>query len=196
MRFCKEVDATHVSAYILKIEENTKYNSIRDLLNLPDEDTVSDYYILMCDYLNNNEYKQYEISNFSKKGYESKHNLKYWNCDEYLGIGPSAHSFVSGKRFYTPNDIESFNKDIIIKDGIGGDIREYIMMRLRLNEGIIFNEFYNRFNKAIPDKYIKNASDIKLKNFVNVDDKWIILTSNGFLLSNYIISIILDGYYS
>ena len=89
--FCARQGAKHISAYILKIEEGTKYCKIRDRLSIADEDEQAEMYLMACERLEEYGYRQYEISNFAFEGYESRHNLKYWHDEEYIGIGPSAH---------------------------------------------------------------------------------------------------------
>ena len=119
--FITDLEPEHISAYILKVEENTPFNKVYDTLKLPDEDSTADQYLQMCKYLENKGYGHYEISNFSKSGFESRHNLKYWELKEYLGLGPSAHSFINGKRFYFERDLEKFIKGASpLPDGEGG----------------------------------------------------------------------------
>ena len=89
----------HVSCYALKVEEGTPFYEMREALNLPDDDTVADMYLNAVETLRGRGYRQYEISNFCRKGQISKHNMKYWNGGEYLGFGPSASSDFAGKRF-------------------------------------------------------------------------------------------------
>ena len=189
--FCNSLDVLHISAYILKIEEKTRYNKIKDKLNLPDEDNVADLYMYMVEHLKKYKYNQYEISNFCKEGYESKHNLKYWECEEYLGIGPASHSYVDEKRFYTPKKFKDFYDGIIIDDGVGGNEEEYIMLNLRLSKGVDFIKFEEKFGYSFPQKYIANASNPIFLDYVYISDKNIHIKEKGFLLSNYIISSIL-----
>ena len=92
---CIELKPTHISCYMLKIEENTGFYNLK--LNLPSEEEVSNMYLFLCDYLEKEGYNQYEISNFSRENRESKHNLLYWECEDYIGLGPAAHSFIEGK---------------------------------------------------------------------------------------------------
>lgn len=187
--FCIEADVPHISAYMLKIEENTFFFKNRDKLRLPDDDTVADMYLMLGDELEKHGFKNYEISNFAKQGFEGKHNLKYWNAEEYLGIGPSAHSFIDGKRFYYPRDIEYFiNGNAPVDDGTGGDEQEYIMLRLRLADGIIFDEFEKRFNKKISENLIKKAKKYADMELTKVNEKSVSFTRKGFLISNTIIS--------
>ncbi|MGN0551291.1 MAG: radical SAM family heme chaperone HemW [Acutalibacteraceae bacterium] len=189
--FCKEAGAKHISAYLLKLEENTEFYKNKDLLNLPDDDAVSDLYLLMCEHIEKLGYAQYEISNFSLPGFESRHNLKYWRCEEYLGIGPAAHSFIDGKRYFTPNSFKDFYSGVIISDGDGGSEEEYIMLNLRLSRGVSFKDFNTRFGYGFPNKYIKKAEKFKSKGLLETDNNGIRLKKEGFLLSNYIIGSIL-----
>ncbi len=192
-RFCIESGVPHVSAYMLKLEEGTYYYSNAEKLNLPDEDTVADMYTLFGDILEQNGFCNYEISNFAKEGFEGKHNLKYWNGEEYLGIGPSAHSFIDGKRFYYPRDIGHFlNGGETLSDGDGGDGEEYIMLRLRLRDGVLFRDYEERFGKTFPDEIRQKTGEFEKLGLIVADENSIRLTRKGFLLSNTIISTLLS----
>lgn len=198
LRFCVDNFIPHVSVYLLKIEKNTRFFEIKDSLSLPDEDTEAEFYLLSSRFLNSNGYKHYEISNFCKNGMESKHNLKYWNCDEYLGFGPSAHSFINGKRFFYKNSINGFIENPIqISDGFGNSPEEYCMLRLRLADGLEEKEYKTRFNTPIPDIFYKRADKYVNSGLVSISKqgKGIKLTSKGFLLSNSLISEIMANYF-
>lgn len=187
--FCKNSGAKHISAYILKIEEGTPFYKIKSTLSLPDEDETCDLYLSAVEMLEKAGYKQYEISNFSEKGFESRHNLKYWHCEEYLGIGASAHSFVDGKRFYYKRSIDDFISGISpVDDGLGGDNEEYIMLALRLSEGLVFDKYEKRFGKTVPETVIKKARELKKHGLLNIQDNSISLTVQGFLISNSVIT--------
>ncbi|MBE6771990.1 MAG: radical SAM family heme chaperone HemW [Ruminococcaceae bacterium] len=189
IEFCQKSNAKHISAYILKIEEGTPFFKIKSTLDLPDEDKTCDLYLSAVNELKKAGYYQYEISNFSQKGYESRHNLKYWHCEEYLGIGASAHSFVDGKRFYYERSIDGFISGAApIDDGIGGDEEEYIMLALRLSEGLNFQKYQDRFGQNIPPKVISKAKELEKFGLVTVNKKSISLTVDGFLVSNSVIS--------
>ncbi len=190
--FLLSQDIKHISAYMLKIEENTPFFKKQNSLLLPDEDTVCNMYLHTVKRLEENGFNQYEISNFSKEGFESKHNLHYWRTEEYLGIGPSAHSFLNGKRFYFPRDFDSFIKNPTpIDDGEGGDEEEYIMLALRLKEGLQGEKFKKIFNRYPDDSIYKKAAALNRPDLILIDGKNISLTANGFLLSNSIISSLL-----
>lgn len=189
IEFCKSSGANHVSAYILKIEEGTPFYKIKNTLTLPDEDATCDLYLSAVSLLEKAGFYQYEISNFSKKGFESRHNLKYWRCEGYLGIGAAAHSFVNGKRFYYERSIDGFiNGNPPVDDGFGGDEEEYIMLALRLSEGLNFEKFKERFGHPFSEKSLKNAKELEKHGLVKVTENEIFLTANGFLVSNSVIS--------
>lgn len=171
--FIKSVGVPHVSAYMLKIEEGTKFFQMRDRLVLPDDDTVGEMYLKTVDTLASFGIKQYEISNFAVPGFESRHNTKYWTLTPYLGIGKSAHSFWGGKRFFY--DIE-WNK---IDDGTGGDKEEQIMLGLRLAKGI---------DKSLVDRDF--AEFVKMGYVADLGER-IALTPKGMLVSNTIINYII-----
>ncbi|MFA5658748.1 MAG: radical SAM family heme chaperone HemW, partial [Oscillospiraceae bacterium] len=100
-RLCS-LPVSHISAYMLKIEKNTPFNSPEIIRQLPDDEKTADIYLFAAEKLEKNGFLQYEISNFSKPGLECRHNLKYWRCEEYIGIGPSAHSYFNNKRYFSP----------------------------------------------------------------------------------------------
>lgn len=187
--FCIEMNVPHISCYILKLEENTPFYKMQQRLNLPDDDLTADMYLFMCEYLESHGIMQYEISNFAKPGYESRHNLKYWHDEEYLGLGASAHSFLGGKRFYYPRDIECFlsGKEPIF-DCNGGDFAELAMLALRLTEGLTEKRVQQRFGFSIPSEMRERAEKFQKNGFLISDNDGIRLTKQGFLLSNTIIS--------
>ncbi|MBO5858426.1 MAG: radical SAM family heme chaperone HemW [Clostridia bacterium] len=193
VEFCKKSGAAHVSAYILKIEEGTFFYKKKDSLILPDEDETSELYLEAVNALEKAGFTQYEISNFSKENYESRHNLKYWRCEEYLGIGAAAHSFADGKRFYYERSIADFIEGKPpVDDGEGGDEEEYIMLTLRLKEGLNFAKFKSRFGKTIPHGILEEAKALQKHGLVIVDSEKIALTKQGFLLSNAVICRLLE----
>lgn len=183
-------EVKHISAYILKIEENTLFFRRRDSLSLPDEDTVCDMYEFTCRYLEENGFSQYEISNFSKKGYESKHNLKYWNSEEYLGLGPAAHSYLNGKRFYHTRNFEEYLEKPAeyIPDGDGGSFEEFAMLKLRLTEGVTKKEIAEKFCEKKFDELLKKSDRFIKMKLMNSDGEFLSFTKQGFLLSNTILS--------
>lgn len=168
--FIGKAGVTHISAYMLKIEESTPFFKLQDRLALPDEDTVSEMYLKTIKVLEQLGFYQYEISNFAKSGFESRHNTKYWTLEPYLGFGPSAHSFWNGERFYYDKNGE------IIPDGIGGDEEEKIMLGMRLTKGV---------DRALIKKDI---SQYLASGYLKTDGKNVAFTPKGMLISNYILS--------
>lgn len=187
--FCASSGASHISAYLLKIEEGTLFFSIKEKLRLPDEDETCEMYLSACDMLNARGFKQYEISNFSIPGKESRHNLKYWNGEEYLGIGPAAHSFLGGRRFYYPRSLPDFLSGALapVPDGSGGSFEEYAMLRLRLSEGLTENGVSERFGHSIPQAMRRRCAPFVKGGLVLEDEIGIRFTKDGFLLSNTLI---------
>jgi oxygen-independent coproporphyrinogen-3 oxidase len=187
--FCAALNIQHISSYILKIEERTVFG--RKNIQLPDDDAVSDQYLFAVEELERLGYHQYEISNFSRAGCESRHNLKYWHCGEYLGIGPAAHSFMEGRRFFFNRNISDFiNGCTAVQDGIGGDFEEYIMLGLRLTQGIS-RSGCEKFGGNLFDELAERSKKIPC-DCINVTEDNISLTPKGFLISNTIIFVLLD----
>lgn len=187
MDFCKSLGVKHISAYILKIEEGTKFYTIKDSLNMPSDDEQAEMYMYVSEYLESIGYNQYEISNYSLEGFESKHNTKYWRCEEYIGIGPSAHSFYNGERFYYNRSFEEFYNDKTNFDCIGGTEEEFIMLNLRLKRGLIFKEYEEKYNKKFPEEIIKKAKILEKAGLLTVDKEKVSLNRKGYLVSNAII---------
>lgn len=194
-----KLEPDHISAYSLIIEEETYFYNLykQDKLNLPEEDIERLMYLTTKDTLKKYGYHQYEISNFAKLGKECFHNKVYWKCNEYLGLGVSASSFIDESRIKNIDDIEEYiekiNKDenvieeIHVND-ISDDMEEFIFMGLRMIEGIKINEFQKRFNKDIYEVY----GDIIEKNIKRelliCNSEKLFLSSRGMEISNYVMS--------
>ncbi|MGN0532062.1 MAG: radical SAM family heme chaperone HemW [Eubacterium sp.] len=170
LSFVDSMAVQHISAYMLKIEEGTRFYKMRDNLPLPCEDDLSAMYLKVVDSLNKMGLHQYEISNFALPGYESRHNKKYWQLAPYLGLGKSAHSYWNGRRFYYDQE---FN---LVNDGVGGSDEERIMLGLRLTEGV---------DKSLLNRDVTPYIDMGLMTYRG--DR-VALTPQGMLVSNTIIS--------
>ena len=187
INFYEENRLSHLSAYMLKIEEGTPYYESN--LEFASDDLCSDFYIYLSDKMQKLNYCHYEISNFCLKDKQSKHNLKYWNLDDYLGIGPSAHSLVDKSRFYYKGSLEDFiSCGEILDEGIGKTPEEYVMLKLRLAEGISNEEYKNRFGESLPKVFFQKAKKFEELGLVKINKNNMSLTLKGFLLSNKIIS--------
>ena len=193
IEFCKDCNVNHISAYILKFEENTPFFIIKNSFELFDDDSQAEMYLHVVNELAKHGYNQYEISNFCKDGFEGKHNLRYWRDQEYLGLGPSAHSFVDNKRFYYSRNIEDFYRNIVIEDGVGGDAEEYIMLSLRLKEGLNLETLCSRYNFTLSKNFLYRINKLKSEGLVDFKSSVVSLTKRGFLVSNTIINYLLDA---
>ena len=199
VEYAVSLNPEHISAYGLKIEENTPFGRNVNSLSLPTEDEDYEMYMLLCNTLKQSGYEQYEISNFSKKGFRSRHNMKYWLCQEYVGFGPAAHSYFNGERYYYHNDINEYiykSRDKIIEDYKLGkpteaeQMDEYVMLRLRLSDGIDEGEFEDAFGISFLSEYSKIENFVKTGHVSHQNSKFS-FTTEGFFVSNYILSEIL-----
>ena len=195
--FCPVAD--HISAYLLKVEEGTPFGRQHMERFCPDEERSADLYLFAVNELKQRGFEQYEISNFAKDGKYSRHNTRYWDCSEYLGIGPAAHSFWQGERRCFARDLDGFISaenpwDLWIYDDKGGDFFEYAMLRLRLSAGLVFSDCIERY----PDvdlSFLKQQAEQLLKHgLIFMDYKHIALTTEGFLVSNSVIWRLLEHY--
>ena len=196
-----ELHPEHLSCYGLKLEEGTPmYRYINSPL-IPTDDEQADMYLYTCETLERYGYPQYEISNFSVPGYESKHNLKYWTLQDYMGFGPGAHSCVNNVRYSFVKDLDKYiaavNGDKLIIDEYEQIVpvqkaAEYLMLGLRTAHGISEEEYHKIYLSdwaPIEDSF--NSFEKKgwaMKN----GDRWR-LTPQGFLVSNQLIGVMLDA---
>ena len=186
----------HISAYCLKVEENTPFGRMGKALVLPDDDEASDMYEGCVNALKSAGYQRYEISNFSKKDRESRHNLRYWLCDEYLGIGAAAHSYFDGERFaFSPNITAFANGEFSFSEREKIDCKErmseYVMLGMRLSRGVSAPEFEKHFGSSIETIFpeIKRFVD---SGHIIFDGENYRFSDEGFFVSSYILSEILD----
>lgn len=187
----------HMSCYGLKVEEGTPLYDYQDFCNLADDDTQADMYLSAVEILQQHGYRQYEISNFCRKGNVSRHNLKYWSGGEYLGFGPNASSDFAGRRFTIVRDLRGYIDGIRHGGQVLQDVQEvpererageYLMMRLRTASGIDPKEYEKRFLlpfDALEAQLLRcRENRLAAKTY---DGRWH-LTPEGFLVSNSIIS--------
>lgn len=189
-----DLGATHVSAYLLKIEPDTPYGHRPP--PVPDEDAAAEIYLAVMERLEALGYPQYEISNAARPGCESRHNLKYWDSRPYLGLGPAASSCIGGRRFTYPRDTAYFMDGGIPVDDPAADppvgsAEEYALLRLRLTAGLSAADFAARFGAPIPAAWIQRAAALP-RGLVAADAEGIRLTRDGFLLSNTLTTHILS----
>ena len=193
--FALSLGVTHLSAYMLSIEPGTFFAKKRDVLNLPDEDAVCDWYLSMCGHLQKRGLRHYEISNFCRTGFEARHNTAYWRDEEYLGIGPAAHSYLNGRRFYFPRDLDAFLAGSSpVDDGPGGGWKEALMLALRLDTGISIQETREKYGVSPSPSLPAVLQQYKTAGLLTFDGDRLALTERGFLVSNTLIGTIIRNY--
>ncbi|NLL91223.1 MAG: radical SAM family heme chaperone HemW [Ruminococcaceae bacterium] len=196
-----KMDLPHFSTYMLSIPEGSIFfNDIPR--GLSDDDKQAEIYLETSKKLRSLSYEHYEISNFSKPGFHCRHNLKYWKCQDYIGLGPAAHSSISGLRYSFPKSIKLFEEtykhsmpfeialSTLTPEG-RVDSTDYIIMGLRLSEGISLSSLYQLFGHTLSAEKLYLLKEYKDMGLVNYDGDYLSLTLEGFLLSNRIISSII-----
>ena len=190
------LEPEHISCYGLKVEEGTPLYLCKDYCGLPDDDSQADMYLAGVEILRSKGYRQYEISNFCKRGLESRHNMKYWTGGEYLGFGPDASSDFAGKRFKVIRDLRGYVEGIHNKGQVLEEIQtvptreragEYLMMRLRTTLGVSREEYEKKFLLSFAPIEAAMEQCRMRGHALRTDGRWR-LTAEGFLLSNSIIS--------
>ena len=185
----------HISCYSLKIEEGTPFSRMK--LNIPDDDAVREMYDICTEYLDKNGYERYEISNYSKKGFESKHNCKYWRCDDFIGFGAGAYSCIDKTRYNNISDIQDYMVSVREKkNAIDEKIQlsdrdmmsEFCFLGLRMSNGISSYDFKQRFNSDITQIFGKEIEkNIKRKTIIQKNGRYII-PPEWIFVSNEILS--------
>ena len=191
----------HLSAYCLTFEPKTKY--FRDLklnkISSPPENLLVKMFNYNSKTLPKNNYEQYEISNWAQKSFKSKHNLRYWQMKDYRGFGPGASSYIEGTRTKNIRSLKSYIK-VLMKEEITEDsfiqetnkntfedtMSEYIMLNLRLSDGISHQKFFQRFGYRFEVRFENIVSELKKASLFETNDKYSKLTNNGKLVSDEI----------
>lgn len=188
---------THISCYSLILEPDTKLYDLynQGLLELPSEDTDIAMYEMAIKKLREAGYIQYEISNFSKPGYECRHNIAYWELQDYIGLGLSAHSYINNKRFSNTENIEDYhltlseNKKPVTEEeyiDISKTFDEWIFLKLRMTKGIDVECINKKFDIDFLEKYSEQLERLKKEGLMEYDKEKVYLTVKGFELSNYV----------
>lgn len=189
----------HISVYSLIIEDGTpiKTQIENGKLQLPDEETERNMYWYVKNTLELNGYKHYEISNFAKNGYESKHNMNCWNQDEYIGFGISAHSYRNITRYSNTDNINEYIRNIKSdspeKNRIIHEVqkledteKEFMLLGLRKIDGVSISEFKDRFGDNPIYLYRNELKKLSDENLIKVDENNIKLTNKGIDLANIV----------
>ncbi len=202
LRHVLELKPEHISCYGLKVEEGTPLWEYKDAANLPSDEVQAEMYLDTVSILDEFGYGQYEISNFAKPGYESRHNLKYWLGEEYIGFGPAAASDFAGKRYTYVRNIETYVRGVLKQDipilaecdAIPARERagEYVMLRLRTTQGISPEEYEKNYLMPF-EPLLETILPLEQRDlFYQKDGHWI-LTPKGFLVSNQIIGLLQEA---
>ncbi|MBS5968048.1 MAG: oxygen-independent coproporphyrinogen III oxidase [Clostridium perfringens] len=193
------LEPAHISAYSLIIEEGTAFYNLyeNDKLKLPTEEEERKMYHLAKKILEENGFNQYEISNYAKEGKECRHNLAYWNMDNWIGVGSAAASYINGKRIKNISSVEKYINSIkdkgeaveeIINNSKNDNMEEFMFMGLRKMNGIDENEFKNRFSMNINDVYGEILNKYIGEGLLIRESGRIFLSEKGIEISNVIMA--------
>ena len=204
LAYVRSLDPEHISVYGLKIEEGTPFFAKRESLPLPDEETEYKMYRMAHDTLEAAGYTHYEISNYARPGFASRHNMRYWLDERYLGFGVSAHSYFGNRRYAYTDDIEAYigemehphSLESILSEQSEIDAAmqetEFVMLRMRLFAGVDLSVYRETFQKEFVSVYGKPLKRYVDGGFVKLDGTRCAFTVKGMYVSNYILSEILE----
>ncbi|PBE20238.1 radical SAM family heme chaperone HemW [Clostridioides difficile] len=189
------LNPTHISAYSLILEEGTElYNMYEsNKFELIDENVDMEMYEYTINYLKSKGYNQYEISNYSKEGYNCEHNILYWECEYYIGIGAGASGYINENRYNNVESLEDYHLSLVKREKPIQEneilsekdmIEEKIFMGLRMNKGIKFEDFKKKFGIDFRDKYNKQIEMLLARKLINQSFEGIQLTQKGREISN------------
>lgn len=187
-----ELNTNHISTYGLKIEENSFFfNNMPE--NIPDDEVQSKMYLKLCKILRNNSFHHYEISNFAKEGYNSKHNTAYWLNKEYYGFGLNASGYENNVRYRNTSKMEEYLKNPLIKEdreilNEKDTMENEIFLALRLKEGVNIKELNEKYNIDFLEKYKNIIKKYENTGLTELKNGFYSLSEKGFLLSNEIMS--------
>lgn len=201
-----KLSPSHISSYSLMLEEGTAMTLLarEGKIILPEEDEWIEMARLTNTLLQKAGYIRYETSNYAKPGKESRHNLKYWKGNPYMGLGPGAHSYDGDRvRRGNPNDLKGYidrfykggNMERFFDEEILGEeeMREEILMtRLRMKEGLDLREYYERFGEKRGEILVAQAEKLQKTGFMKLEKEKVSLTDEGYLISDSIILKLLE----
>ncbi len=195
-----ELGVQHISVYALSIEEKTVFGVKQkrgENLFLPSEEQEAEMYFLACDKLVRAGFEHYEISNFALNKKRSRHNMKYWRAEEYIGIGPGAHSYLDGVRYSTPADVRAFcngaEKEDCYTNTPLDRAEEYVFLSLRLKDGLDLQTLKEMHGINTSHSFENDVAVLVDQGFCHFDGKILSLTEKGFFVSNSIIVKILES---
>jgi oxygen-independent coproporphyrinogen III oxidase len=190
-----QLNVQHFSAYSLIVEPKTVFYNLmmKGQLHLPTQDEEADMYEYIMDQMNNHGYIQYELSNFALKGYESRHNLTYWDNEEYYGFGAGAHSYIHGTRRSNAGPLKKYMKKIeekgfpfLEENQISKEeaMEEEMFLGLRKTEGVSKRKFFEKYNLMIEDVFQVQIDEQKRNGLLEETEEFIRLTHKGKMLGN------------
>lgn len=190
----KRLEPNHISVYSLIVEEGTRLANLIDegKLTLPDEELERQMYWYVKNTLELNVYKHYEVSNFAKKGKESKHNVNCWKQKQYIGLGLAAHSYLGNKRYSNTEKMEDYlenvekNRIIQEEQNLEDTKKEFMMLGLRMIEGISINKFKEKFGENPLYLFRQELNKLVEQELLEVDLDNIKLTNKGLDLANIV----------
>ncbi len=181
----------HISVYMLS--PDTKFIKTKISTDGYDsENSALEIFSSAADYLKNNNFTHYEVSNFCLSNHHSRHNMKYWNYEQYAGFGPSANSFIRGKRFFNYADLSAYinNNGIHFSEDVRSEkqaMSEFFFSGLRLNNGLHIENFEKIFGTAIPPSINKRIKDMQNSGSIIIDNGRIKIAENNFYIMDDII---------
>ncbi len=189
------LEPEHISIYGLQLEEGTAFAKMQEMgrLMLPDDDTVERMYDTMTAFLPAHGYARYEISNFAKPGFESRHNLSYWQDVPYLGVGAAAHSYLEGQRYENVREIPAYIEGIRTGKGVRRQeetmtreiaMEEFAFLALRTARGIDRARFERRFGVPLEAVYADAIAKLKRQGLLEADEAGVHLTPLGMKYGN------------
>ena len=198
LSWVKHFEPEHVSAYGLKIEEGTPFDLMerRGQLKLPDEALEREMDHRIRAFLAEQGYEHYEISNYAKSGKACRHNLNYWNCGPYAALGLSAHGYLNGERYENTSDLDTYidrlkqkQLPVISREAISlqEDEKEWLMLRLRLSEGIPLKVYQSRYNKSLLIEKVNEVKKLVAQGWVVIQEDHLKLTESGMDFANAVI---------
>lgn len=200
-----ELNPEHISAYSLIIEEGTnfyeQYGTEEGEKALPDEELDRLMYQKTKELLSAAGYKRYEISNYAKPGYESRHNCSYWTGIDYLGVGLGASSLIQKNRYRNEENMECYLKTLVQNKVVRqmeetldkqSEIEEYMILGLRMMKGVSKSEFFKRFGETMDMKYGEVLAQLKSLELITEEDDFVCLTEKGIDVSNEIFTMFME----
>ena len=190
------LDIQHISTYGLKIEENSFFGKHLPE-NLPDDELQAEMFLYLCDILKKNNFEHYEISNFAKKDFYSRHNCSYWENKEYYGFGLNASGYINNIRYKNTSDLKKYlinplAKEESINVSLEEKLENEIFLALRLNCGIDIDKINHKYNMDFKNKYKNVIEKYQKLKLIEIKNEHCKLTEKGILLSNDVMCEFLD----